>query len=162
MASGINEEILMAAWPSWSKITVDSIITSVPSQFKSWISSLFSGILTPLNQFGQAVQFALSGQLTVTDNFMNVRYPSSGYTTIATASNYTTHPETFNQIVFPWTFWNSKQPDNVTLRIFATNNSIITGATTPSWNTDISGNIVIQFIPGLANNTKYEVYFIVT
>ena len=136
----------MASLPSIKSIRVEDIGANTPE----WLPNL----LGPLTIFMEAIYSALNKQLTFQENIAcNLRQLA-----VNTSSGYT--GGAFTPIVFPTNLNGRKPIGCLILQITESTGAVITNAVSPSW-LDLSGQIQINYISGLANSKQYNVTFLV-
>jgi hypothetical protein len=135
----------MAFLPTVKSIRREDIGPEAPA----WVDNL----LGPLTTFMEAIYSALNRQLTFQENIACTIRDFS----FTTSSTYNTGD--FTAINFP-SGLRTKPIGCMILQITNANASVITSAVSLSWE-DLSGNIKINYVSGLANSNQYNMRLLV-
>jgi hypothetical protein len=135
----------MAFLPTVKSIRREDIGPEAPA----WVDNL----LGPLTTFMEAIYSALNRQLTLQENIACTIRDFS----FTTSSTYNTGD--FTAINFP-SGLRTKPIGCMILQITNANASVITSAVSLSWE-DLSGNIKINYVSGLANSNQYNMRLLV-
>lgn len=115
----------------------------------SWLGRIFS----VFNRFQEQTVAVLDGSVSFGENILARRF-STSYTTSGT---YTAGD--FDSVAFSWTSTELPVALLLTKVQHADGTAFLGSVGTPQW-VYSSGNIVISYIPGLANSTKYNFTFL--
>lgn len=115
----------------------------------AWLGRIF----TPINRFIEQTLAVLDQGVSLGENIQARKYS----TNLATSSSYSSGA--FDSIQFSWTYGDLPSALLIT-RVVHQDGTLFLGTVgTPQWVYN-SGNIVVSYVPGLANSKNYTINFL--